>query len=157
MTTLTPKLVLGLAVPPDETRLTADLVSELQNGAFRVHTSSYALSPAVTGTRGPCRLIVRNGENSAQLGDVFRLQARGFGPLMFGYRGRWVLDGSNDFRAFVDGFMSGVEGFSQRHLAQLNIRRSRPAVLALAQSGSCRGTQLLLNEARVWPLPASAN
>jgi hypothetical protein len=121
----------------DADRLNADISRRLEVLDFRTAIDRDVPATAVRAWRKDCRLIARNGDRARELGVVFRLESTEFGPVAIGYRGAWSPDPA-PARAVI-------ERFAQDGAARIGIDFARPAVVALAQSGSCHGVREALS------------
>jgi len=81
--------------------------------------------------------MVWNGDRARELRLVFQLAAADYGPVLIGYRNEW--------RPYPAPARSVLERFAQDGAARLGIQLERPAVLALAQTGSCHAVRQALN------------
>lgn len=121
----------------DTDRLNRDITDRLQALDFHAATDRDVPATAVRAWRGDCRLIARNGDRARELNVIFKLEAAEYGPVSVGYRSAWS---SNPART-----RAVLERFAQDGAARVGFQFGRPAVIALAQSGSCKGVRKALS------------
>jgi hypothetical protein len=132
LVTMGPKLVLGWQLgEADDHRLAASISERLSAGGFATRMAHFDQGEVVIARRDDCRLQVRNGDQARVLRSVFGEDAAGYGPLQYGYRSRWARSPAS--------VRSVVERAVQNRLVILDVPIERPAVIALAEAGDCRG------------------
>ena len=137
MASIGPKLWLERrSAQVDADRLNEEIVRRLEAANFHAAVDPELSATAVRAWRPDCHLIVRNGDRSRELGAIFKLEAMKYGPVMIGYRDAWSAHPTMA-RAVLERFM-------QDGAARLGFDFGRPAVVALAQSGTCRGVKEVL-------------
>lgn len=128
--TLAPKMWLeGRSAHIDIARLDADISARMQASGFRTAIDLETPGTAVRGRRGDCRIIVRNADRARELASVFRLDAAGYGQVLYGYRGEWGTR--------LPSWPSLAPRFVQEAAKRVGVDVSRPAVLAVALSRRC--------------------
>ncbi len=128
----------------DTDRLNLDIAHRLTAIGFRASIDRSLSVPAVRAVHADCRVLARNGDRARELREIFALESFGDGALAIGYRGKWT--------ARPAGARAVLERFAQNGMARVGFDFDRPAVIALAQSGSCPGVQKALNN-----IPARAS
>lgn len=145
---LTAALLVAVSVSPkiwlqrhsaevDADRLNLDIAHRLTAIGFQASIDRSLSVPAVRAARAGCRVLARNGDRERELRDVFALEGSGYGALAIGYRGTWT--------ARPAGARAVLERFAQNGMARVGFDFARPAVIALAQSGSCPGVREALS------------
>lgn len=117
----------------DADRLNNEIARRLEAANFSTAVDPQLSATAVRAWRPGCRLIVRNGDRVRELGAIFKLEAVEYGPVLIGYRDAWSAH-PGIARAVLERFM-------QDGAARIGFDFGRPAVIALAQSGNCRGVR----------------
>jgi len=121
----------------DTEQLNRDVTSRLAAERFEFRIARGPSGSAIEAWRPDCRLMVWNGDRSRELRLVFQLAAAGYDPVLIGYRNEW--------RPYPAPARAVLERFAQDGAARIGIQLERPAVLALAQAGSCHAVQQALN------------
>jgi len=121
----------------DVDRLNTDIIHRLKALNFATAIDPDGPATAVRAWRKDCRLIVRNGDRARELSVIFKREAVEYGPVIMGYRDVWAPH-PPPARAIV-------ERFAQNGAARIGINFGRPAVIALALSGSCKSVKEALN------------
>jgi hypothetical protein len=119
-----------LAVADDD-QLAAAISGRLRETKFTTKISQTQDGLIVLAVRRSCRLQIRNGDQARVLRTLFQQAAVGYDPIQYGYRSHWGPSPA--------GARSLVERAVQDRLAALGVRIERPAVIALAEAGDCRG------------------
>lgn len=135
---VTPKLwIERRSTQVDVDRLDEEIGRRLKAASFRISIDRSPAVPAIRASRPDCRLILWNGDRARELSVIFKRSALDYGPVLIGYRGHWSPDPARG-RAVL-------ERFAQDGAARVGIHFGRPAVIALARSGPCRGLPKLLD------------
>lgn len=121
----------------DTDRLNHDITRRLHALNFHATIDRDVPATAVRAWRNDCRLIARNGDRARELSVIFKLEAAKYGPVSIGYRNDWSPDPA-PARAVL-------ERFAQDGAARIGLHFGRPAVIALAQSGACKGVREALS------------
>ncbi|HTH28872.1 MAG TPA: hypothetical protein VL918_10425 [Sphingobium sp.] len=121
----------------DTDRLNHDIMDRLKALGFSTTIDRNTPATAVRAWRKDCRLIARNGDRARELAVIFALEATQYGPVQFGYRGAWSADPA-PARAVL-------ERFAQDGAERIGFHVERPAVIALAYAGACKGIREALS------------
>jgi hypothetical protein len=120
----------------DADRLNGEIGDRLRAAGFQTSIDRSVSVAAVRAARADCHVLARNGDRARELGAVFRLESKAYGPVQIGYRGDWAPHPA--------GARSVVERFVQDGAARIGYDVGRPAVIAIASSGLCRGLRQAL-------------
>jgi len=138
LATIVPKLMLGWSLAKaDDAQLATTISGRLREAEFTTRITPTPDGLIVLAVRNSCRLQVRNGDQARVLRTVFQQAAVGYDPIQYGYRAHW---GPSPASA-----RSLMERAVQNRLAVLGMRVERPAVIALAEAGDCRGVKKQLD------------